>query len=335
MSSFTETIKAKARANPKHLVLPEGAELRTLQAGRSLLDEGMLAKLTILGSEAEIAELAFQNRIDLNGMELCDPNLSRELADYTDEFYELRKKKGITREQAAAAMRDTLHYGAMMLRLGAADAMVAGAENSTASVLRTGFTIIGTTAKIASSCCVMDFSTQAAPLNGAQWGHNGLMIFADCAIIPSPTAPQLAEIALQSALSCRNFLHTEPILAMLSFSTKGSASHESVDKIHEALAIVRAKEPGLQIDGELQLDAAISSDVAAKKAPGSSVAGRANVLIFPDLQSGNIGYKIAQRFGGAAAYGPFLQGFAKPISDLSRGCSTQDIVHTAAVTLTQ
>ncbi|MCP4154886.1 MAG: phosphate acetyltransferase, partial [bacterium] len=205
-----------------------------------------------------------------------------------------------------------------------------GADNSTAKVVVAGFTIIKTApgVKSASSCFVMDFPDK-------QWGKDGLMIFSDCATIPDPTTEQLSEITIQSSQSCKTFLQTEPVTAMLSFSTKGSASHPNVDKVLDALKLVKEKAPDLLVDGELQLDAAIVESVGEKKAPGSQVAGKANTLIFPDLQSGNIGYKIAQRFGNAGAYGPFMQGFAKPISDLSRGCSVADIVNTCAVTLTQ
>lgn len=218
----------------------------------------------------------------------------------------------------------------MMVRRGDADAMVAGAENSTGNVLLAAFQIIKTApgTRSASSCFVMR-------LPDASWGVDGHMIFSDCATIPDPTVEQLAEITMSAAQSCRDFLRAEPKVAMLSYSTKGSAKGESVDRVLAALEIVKQREPGLAVDGELQLDAAIVAAVGEKKAPGSPVAGGANTLIFPDLDAGNIGYKLVQRLAKADAYGPFLQGFAKPVSDLSRGCSVEDIVTTAAVTLCQ
>jgi phosphate acetyltransferase len=242
----------------------------------------------------------------------------------------MRKHKGVTEDEAAKSMLDNLRWGAMMVKQNNADAMVAGAENSTGKVLLAGFNIIGTSpgVKSASSCFVMDMPDK-------KWGKDGLMIFGDCATIPDPTAEQLAEIAIQSAESCKKFLNTEPIVALLSFSTKGSAKHENVDKVLKALELIKQMAPALKVDGELQADAALVASVGQQKAPGSTVAGFANTLIFPDLQSGNIGYKLVQRFGNAGAYGPFLQGFAQPITDLSRGCSIDEIVNTAAVTLAQ
>jgi len=328
--SFVENMKAKAVSMQKKLVLPEGTEPRTLAAARIIVDEKIVSEVFLVGKESSVKSAAKDEGISLKGMTVIDPDQSDLAESYAQEYYELRKKKGMTLETARDQIKDNLKWGAMMVRKGDADAMVAGADNPTGRVLVAGFTIVKTAPGVtsASSCFVMDFPDK-------KWGKDGLMIFSDCATIPDPTVEQLAEITIQSSMSCKTFLQTEPLTAMLSFSTKGSASHPNVDKVTDALKIVKEKAPELNVDGELQLDAALVESVGSKKAPGSPVAGRANTLIFPDLQSGNIGYKLAQRFGNAGAYGPFLQGFAKPISDLSRGCSVEDIVNTIAVTMTQ
>lgn len=328
--SFVSKMKEQAIKMQKSVVLPEGTEERTIQAARILIDEKICSSVTLVGKQDKIEEVAKKVETSLEGIVTLDPDKSENLDKYAKEYYELRKHKGISDSDAKEAIVDPLKWGAMMVRLNDADAMVAGAENSTGKVLVAGFTIIKTApgVRTASSCFVMDMPDK-------KWGKDGLMIFSDCATIVDPTAEELAAITRQSAQSCREFLQTEPKVAMLSFSTKGSAKHPNVDKVTEAYAMVKEQEPELEVDGELQADAAIIESVAAKKAPGSTVAGNANVLIFPDLQSGNIGYKLVQRFAGAGAYGPFLQGFAKPISDLSRGCSIDDIVNTTAVTMTQ
>lgn len=330
MSQFVANMTAKAVKLQKRLVLPEGHEPRTVQAARKIKDQSIASKVILVGKKETVEETASRCGVSLNGIIVSDPSQSPDLDRYAEEFYQLRKHKGITLDQARSKITEILNWGAMMVRMNDADAMVAGADNPTGQVLLSGFTIIKTApgVKSASSCFVMDFPDK-------KWGKDGLMIFADCATIPDPTAEQLAEIAIQSSISCKTFLQTEPLVALLSFSTKGSAEHPNVDKVREALKIVKEKAPDLHVDGEMQADAALIPGVGEKKAPGSTVAGKANTLVFPDLQSGNIGYKLVQRFADAGAYGPFLQGFAKPISDLSRGCSIDDIVTTCAVTLTQ
>ncbi|MFP4301825.1 MAG: phosphate acetyltransferase [Spirochaetaceae bacterium] len=328
--AFIEQMREKAKSLKRNLVLPEGTEPRTIEAARILVDEGLAGSVTLVGKPQAVEAVAKERKVDLKGVQIVDPSAGAELDEFAKAYHELRKHKGMDEATARQEIIDPLKWGAMMVRSEKADAMVAGAENATGNVLVAAFTIIKTApgTKFASSCFVMQHAD-------TKWGKDGHLIFSDCATIPDPTAEQLAEIAIAAAQSCRNFLQTEPAVAMLSFSTKGSAQHESVDKVLEALRMVKEKEPGLNVDGELQLDAAIIPSVGEKKAPGSTVAGKANTLVFPDLNAGNIGYKLAQRFAGMEAYGPFLQGFAKPVSDLSRGCSVEDIVNTSAVTLCQ
>jgi phosphate acetyltransferase len=327
---FVNEMKTKAKSMRKKLVLPEGAEPRTIRAARILVDEQLAASVTLLGKAAEIQKVAGEEGVPLADINIVYPHADAALDKYAREYYQLRKHKGMTMEQAKIDITDSLRWGAMMVHLDDADAMVAGAENTTGDVLRAGLSIVGTLPglKTASSCfvmCGMD----------PQWGKEGALIFSDCAVIPDPTAEQLADIAESAALSCREFLGLEPVVALLSFSTKGSAAHPNVNKVTAAVELLKTRKAGFAFDGELQADAALVPQVTDKKAPGSPVRGKVNTLIFPDLGSGNIGYKLVQRLGKADAVGPCVQGFAKPISDLSRGASVDDIVITCAVTLSR
>ena len=326
--SFVETMKSKAKDYRNRLVLPEATEERTLRAARALSDAQMVSELFLIGNKAAAEKVG----IGLTGLTVIDPAQSEWLGDFANTLYEKRKAKGMTPEQAKIDIADPLRFAAMMLVKEKADAMVAGAENTTADVLRAGLTIIGTKpgVKTASSCFVMD-------TKNAEWGANGVLIFSDCAVIPTPTSEQLADIASSAAESCRIFAGAEPVAALLSYSTKGSGGDkdENILRVREAVRLLGERNVSFAYDGEMQFDAAFVPSVTDKKAPGSPVRGKVNTLVFPDLGSGNIGYKLVQRLAKADAYGPFLQGFAKPVSDLSRGCSVEDIIATAAVTLVQ
>lgn len=324
---FIQTIKQRAKSDKKTIVLPESLELRTLKATEKILKED-IANIILIGKENEILEKA--EGLDISEVKIIDPENYAQMNDFIDTLVELRKNKGMTREKAEELLKNPLYFAVMMVKKGIADGMVAGAVNSTADVLRPSLQILKTAPN---TKLVSAFFVMVVP--DCEYGANGTFIFSDAGLVPNPNSEELAAIAVSSAKSFEHLVATEPIVGMLSFSTKGSACHPDVDKVIEATKIAKELAPDLKIDGELQLDAAIVPSVGASKAPGSEIAGKANVLIFPDLDAGNIGYKLTQRLAKAEAYGPITQGIAKPVNDLSRGCSDDDIVGVVAITCVQ
>lgn len=312
-----------------HIVLPEGAEIRTLKAAARILED-KIARITLLGNKSVIEAAAEKEGISIAGARIIDPATDESREKYAGMMVEIRKSKGLTIEKAFELLNDPLYFGVMMIKAGDADGEVAGAINATGDVLRPAFQFVKTLpgVTVVSGLFFMIFKDKNI-------GDNGMLVFADCAVMPDPNAAQLAEIAVTTAASALAIANIEPRVAMLSFSTKGSAQHELVDKVVEATKIAQGMNPDLLIDGEMQLDAALVPEVGQLKSPGSKVAGRANVLVFPGLESGNIGYKLVQRLAGAEAIGPVLQGMAAPINDLSRGCSVSDIVNMVAITANQ
>ncbi len=329
MRNILDEIKAKAKSLAKTIVLCEGEDARVVKAAEMATKEGV-AKIVLLGDETAIK--AANHEVDLTGVTVINPLTSEKLPAYNAKLCELRASKGMTPEQAEKLLQDGTYFGAMMLKMGDVDGLVSGACHSTANTLRPGLQIIKT-APGASS--VSSFNLMLCPPQGNQYCPDGLVIFADCGLNPTYTSEGLADCAVATANSAKAIAGIEPKVAMLSFSTMGSAKHDNVTLVAEAVKIAKEKAPDIKLDGELQFDAAIVPSVAALKAPKSEVAGQANVFIFPDLQAGNIGYKIAERLGGFMAVGPICQGFAKPLNDLSRGCKAEDIVAAVAITALQ
>jgi len=334
MSKLVDSIINKAKTLGKTIVLCEGEDKRVIEAAAEITKQG-IAKIVLVGNEAECKKVAPE--VDLTGVTIIDPETSEKTAEYANILYEARKAKGMTEEQAAIQAKDRTMFGALMLKAGDVDGYVSGACHSTANTLRPGLQVIKTAPgiKTVSSCFIM-IADENLP---HPYNKEGAAVFADCAINIEPDAQQVADIAIASAQTAKSIVGLDPKVAMLSFSTKGSGNDDkyfqSVPKMQQALEIAKAQAPDLAIDGEFQFDAAVSETVAALKAPGSSVAGHANTFIFPNINAGNIGYKIAQRFGGYMAIGPVCQGFAKPLNDLSRGCVVEDIVILVAVTACQ
>jgi len=324
---FIARIKERAKADKKTIVLAEGEELRTVQAADKILKAGT-ANIILLGDENKIMENA--KGLDISGAEVINPLKSDKLQDFAQKFYEMRKKKGISEEDALNTVKGVLYFGVMMVKEGLADGMVAGAVNATANVMRPALQILKTApgTKLVSAFFVMN-------VPDCEYGHNGTFIFADSGLNENPDADAVSEIALSSAKSFSQLVEADPCVAMISYSTYGSAKSELVDKMQLATKLAKEKAPELALDGELQVDAAIVPSVGQSKAPGSTVAGKANVLVFPDLNCGNSAYKLVQRLAKAEAYGPITQGIAAPVNDLSRGCSADDIAGVVAITCVQ
>lgn len=326
-----ERLTAKAQEHPQRLVLPESLEPRTLKAADDIIARG-IAEVILIGNRDEImakaAELGLAN---IAKATVNNPEDASFTEKYAELFKELRKKKGVSIEEARKTVKNALYLGCLMIKAGDADCMVAGALSPTSHVLRAAFQVLKTKPGIA---VVSGAFIMLLP-EGCQYGENGMLIFADCAVVPDPTKEELAQIAVATAKTTRDIAGLDPVIAMLSFSTRGSASHEKVDKVREAMELAREMAPELKIDGEMQSDAAIVPSVGAQKAPDSTVAGHANTLIFPSLETGNIAYKLVQRLAGAGAVGPILQGLAAPVNDLSRGATVEDIINTIIVTCNQ
>lgn len=327
--SFIEQIKQRAKQEIKTIVLPEATDVRILEAAEMIKNEGY-AKVILIGNEEEVRKLAKERNIDIGETKIIDPAVSTETARYSKELYELRKSKGMTEEQAEKLVLEPVYFGMMMVKLNEADGLVSGAAHSTSDTLRPALQILKTApgTKLVSAFFVM-------VVPNCKYGENGTFIFADSGLNEEPDSEKLSEIAISSSKSFEQLVGTQPKVAMLSYSTYGSAHSASTEKVIEATKLVKEKEPNLLVDGELQLDAAIIPEVAEFKAKGSPLKGQANVLVFPDLGAGNIGYKLVQRLAKAEAYGPLCQGIAKPVNDLSRGCSSEDVAGVVAITAVQ
>jgi len=327
--SFIEDIMNRAKQEIKTIVLPEATDIRTLKATDKILKEDF-CKIILVGKEEEILGLAKENDLDISKAEIVNPLAAEYYEEYANAFYELRKHKGMTEEKAKELMLDPVFFGMMMVKQAKADGLVSGAAHSTADTLRPALQILKTAP---GTKLVSTFSIMVVP--NCEFGENGVFAFADCGLNQNPNSEELSEIAISTAKSFKQIIGKEPRVAMLSYSTMGSAKAEEVDKVRIATELAKEKEPELAVDGEMQFDAAIVPEIAKSKAPESKVAGKANTLVFPDLQAGNIGYKLVERLAKAEAYGPICQGMAKPVNDLSRGCKAEDIVGVVAITCVQ